>query len=909
MPLSSYISIDLETTGLAPDVNEIIEIGAVRIHQGKIVDSFSTLVKPLLRVPSFVQQLTGISSKMLVDAPRIEDVIDDLTTFIGLDCFLGHNIAFDIDTLNRVSAKLGRPRFENNALDTQDLAQILYPNMATHKLSILMENLGIPFPNSHRALADATAVADLFHRMMGDLQKLPAFVILEGLSTVKKSALFSVLQHFYSENIIVPTTLSEALIPFKRPLEKARALDFESSLESSFARLKEALPEYEARSIQRKMADFVHTQFEEGRHGIVEGPTGVGKSLAYLIPAALTALKTGRPVVISTKTKTLQNQLETKDIPIVKQIVPGLNQVVVLKGKENYVDVDRVELLMAAYRGQPGFSQGLQEGIPEYLGLLHWLFLTGTGDLMELHPSIYQRFHRQIYFPGFKAVNQKNKGVCFLAQLRKRVKAAQIIITNHAFLFTDLSEQTDILPNFSHAVIDEAHGIEDVATSAFQKSITYKRVVDLLSIFRDKKGSGLLSIFINVLDPIHWQPLADAMATVEPLSKIFFREVFQLFENPQQYTRIVDSELMMSRQWIQMGETKKQFLAALAALIIQGRNIAEVLAAENSKHPFRLELEAIVQKLESLIEDMAFVFSFEPNYSLWLETDPNKSVQMASIHAAPIQCQTLIHQSLLKGRASVLFTSATLSVGGSMQYFVQQIGLTPEHDGYQSLILDSEFDLAKQAVYAQPTDIRNFDDSRDQQDYIARSVFDIVFGTQKRTLVLMTAHKSMKAVYNQLQDRFLSEGTSAYCQTIHGSREAILSRFTADKGPAVIFGVDSFWEGIDLKGNQLECLIIPKLPFPVPSDPIIFARSQAVEAEGKNSFMTYFVPLAVLKFKQGIGRLIRSHQDTGTVFVLDSRMTQKPFGKLFLNELASFGTKKGTLKELIEEAKHFSKET
>ena len=633
-------------------------------------------------------------------------------------------------------------------------------------------------------------------------------------------------------------------------LEKCMAGGFDRSTVAS---------EYEHRPAQLEMAELVHDAFETHHHAIVEAGTGTGKTLAYLLPA----ICSGRRVVISTATKSLQEQLYQKDIPFLqKHFAPNL-KVAVMKGRSNFLC--RAKLHQMA--DQP-MLKGIEE-IDSFRQIRDWAKLTETGDRAELtflpdDSDLWTRLDaRRDTCTGKKCADFNQ---CFLTAMQQRAKEADLIIVNHHLFFADLALKQDdfgsILPEYSAVVFDEAHEMEDVASDYFGRQISNFRFEELA---RDADQTLRL---LNLGTP----SLLRKTQRIRERSRWFF-ELFPSRDGRFSFARNERESFL---------EQNREAYDALAASL---KSMETEFAALATKPE---ELTRIARRSFELRQELAFLFeSNEKNFVYWYERR-NKGVFLT---ATPIDVSQILRERLFEQFDTVILTSATLTVGGRFDYIRQRLGI----DHAKDRALPPEFDFPSQALLYLPRtmpDVRDTGFPAKAADEIAR----LLELSQGRAFCLFTSYSQMNDLFERLRSRvpfpLLLQGTAP--------RSVLLERFKNTEA-AVLFATASFWQGVDVPGEQLSCVIVDRLPFAVPSDPIVAARVRALQEDGRNPFAEFQVPQAVLALKQGFGRLIRTKTDRGVLALLDTRLQRMPYGKIFLESLPRYGT----THELTEVARFF----
>jgi ATP-dependent DNA helicase DinG len=605
---------------------------------------------------------------------------------------------------------------------------------------------------------------------------------------------------------------------------------------------------YEHRRAQLEMAELVHDAFENHHHAIVEAGTGTGKTLAYLLPA----ICSGRRVVISTATKSLQEQLFSKDIPFLqKHFAPDL-KVAVMKGRSNF---------LCRIKAHQMVDQPMLKGMDEIDALRQiqdWSKLTETGDRAELtflpdDSDLWARLDARRDTCTGQKCPQFNE--CFVTAMHQRAKEADLIIVNHHLFFADLALKQDdfgsILPEYSAVVFDEAHEMEDTASDYFGRQISNYRFEELA---RDADQTLRLLKLASA-------SLLRRTQRIREKSRNFF-DAFPPREGRFPFSR--------NEREAFLGQNREAYDALATAL----KGLETEFAALTSKPE---ELTRLARRSFEIRQEMSFLFeSNERNFVYWFERR-NKSVFLA---ATPIDVSQILRERLFEQFDTVVLTSATLTVGGRFEYIRQRVGL----DHSKESALPPEFDWANQALLYLPRflpDVRSPGFAASAADEIVK----LLELSQGRAFCLFTSYAQMKDLFERVRTRLsfpmLLQGTAP--------RSVLLERFKNTPG-AVLFATSSFWQGVDVPGDQLSCVIVDRLPFAVPSDPVVAARVNALNEDGRNAFAEFQVPQAVLALKQGFGRLIRSKTDRGVLSLLDNRIERMPYGKIFLESLPCYGT-------------------
>lgn len=616
---------------------------------------------------------------------------------------------------------------------------------------------------------------------------------------------------------------------------------------------------YEHRSGQVKMAEAVLRAFEEKKHLIVEAGTGTGKTLAYLIPAIAAATKYNKRVIISTGTKNLQEQLMEKDIPFLQKVLPKKFTAAYMKGRSNYA---------CLYRIAKSEHQPILDGVGEldhFDEVRQWSSESRTGDRSELiNLPENLSFWSRINAKSDTCIGQKCPDFepCFITRMRARAEAADIVIVNHHLFFADLSVRGNqygkVLPDYGAVIFDEAHLIEDIAADYFGSQVSNFQIDELV---RDADR-------LPIDDAVTTRELTKSAARVIGIADQFWARFTQTRAGDGRFPLAADAFSYRTRE----GENRPTALGeAYQAL---DNALARIEAAIDPFAEKLPEAESLTRRVRQTRFDLEFIVrQSERNFVYWLERR-NKGI---FLQASPIDVSSLLQEKLFDKVETCVLTSATLSTNGKFDFIRDRLGL--ERSKTAVLTAPSAFNYEKQAIIYLPKAMPD-PRSAEYTQLAAGEIVKLLSITNGRAFVLATSNYSMKALYELVSSR-----VNFPC-FIQGSmsKAGLLERFRQTPN-AVLFATSSFWQGVDVRGEQLSCVIIDKLPFAVPSDPVVAARSRFIDDNGGKSFFDYSVPQAVITLKQGIGRLIRSKTDKGVIAILDSRLRTKSYGRDFLNSL------------------------
>ncbi|HOT49665.1 MAG TPA: helicase C-terminal domain-containing protein [Candidatus Hydrogenedentes bacterium] len=701
--------------------------------------------------------------------------------------------------------------------------------------------------------------------------------------------------------------------------------------------LARVVPRFEVRPQQRTMLELVSRAFNHDGIAVIEAPTGVGKTFAYLLPAVYWAARNGERIVISTRTINLQEQIMFKDIPLLKKALKAQFNAVLVKGRSNYVC--RQKLARTVSETTLFDDEKMQESIK---ALAEWAANTQDGSRSDLPfmPSreLWERICAETDMcAGSRCPNTKT---CFVTKARREVAKADIIIANHHIVFSDTSLKRElgdfsslaVLPAYRRVIFDEAHSIEDSATEYFGSETSRLGLLALLNRFQ-RHEHGLLPFIKTRLikdrrtaDREYRETIIDIVDNRLLPSLAGVREgVRSAFDALRELTAMKCRQIGRDIKWRLTEEALGDhavrevhavyvlpLVEEIASCVTQCRTLLELLRRakpddDSSEPPFlaeTTELDAYRARLEGHGKVLAEMTrpELEPNTVRWIEIDSQNPKYVRAVRCF-LDVGQCLADWVYENLKSVVMVSATLSVRQSFDFLFERNGLNrTEPARIETAILDTPFDFSRQAFLGIAMDIASPDDPKFLEESV-ESIRRILAITHGHALILFTSFYALDYTHKRLEEELRGTGITPLKQG-EATRTRLLDRFRSDVS-SVLFATDSFWEGIDVAGEALQCVILPKLPFRVPTEPILEARAEAIDRAGGNSFMQYTVPQAVIKFRQGFGRLIRRRSDTGAIIVLDRRIAAKYYGKVFLDSLPGVPVMRGTRAAMYDALERF----
>ena len=913
--LDRFIALDFETTGLSTEKDRIIEVAAILFENGEPAKRFVSLVKPILPIPKLIEDITGITNEMVEHAPSEKDIVDGLFDFIGKNPIVAHNTPFDLSFLISLSERYKIDFDKPVCYDTLTLSRTFLFYQPSHNLSAVSEFFNLSSDGAHRAESDTENTGYIFLELIHEAASYNLDVIAKILSimksydvdnkdlfinlanalanegNVKKGLVVSKLPKAFSNNFFVKDGNNDVKSLLPEDVFNENGL------------LSKSIDGFEERTNQTSFSKFIDDIFlsEEGV-GAIEAGTGLGKTMAYLFPA----LKKNNldpdsgPVIISCHTKYLQDQLFTQDLPKISIAADIPVQAVLLKGRSNYICRTRLDWLVNSNDRILDARE-----LVTILPLIVWLNWTKTGDLDEC-PAFTNGYNYRIM-----SLIQSDRGYCttpicskhdgcFFGNIRKLIHKSNLIVVNHALLVSEsnsrLKDEDGIgfLPLHNTVIIDEAHNLPHAAYSNLSLSISLSTVLYSLDRVDPKNTHS-----------VRWNNQLNALAKINPKiesstkilnellfnartkSKTFFEmvtsDIFKQFDPQSKYsTKIIISNL--TEQFGQFEFQLSEFVQSVNLLRNQLIAIKDLLIDIDKNKEF-IELFQVFERGADLTADILsliqlLLIDHQSNTVYWFDgvfKPTNDSDELIiTIHSSPIDLTEDLPKYLFNQLTHCIMTSATLKINNSFDYFLKRVGLSGVHS---TSILTSEFE----SPFFYDEQVRYFQYSRDdgqKPHVLADIIYNCHIKFNKRMMVLFTSRAQLENTFQLLKQKPGGNKLPIFAQKRQTSRMGLVKGMHQTEN-GILLGTNAFWEGVDLARDLLEILIIVKMPFDVPTEPIIKAYGSLIENDGGNKFMDFALPESVIRFRQGFGRLIRSSFDEGIFVVMDDRIINKRYGHAF----------------------------
>jgi ATP-dependent DNA helicase DinG len=899
------VVVDIETTGFDPDEDEIIEMAAVSMRGPEVLDRFHTMVAARRDVPLETTRLTGIGNADLVGAPSAEAAVASLAEFVAGRDIVAHHAAFDRSFITRIASP---STFPGRWIDSLQLARIGLPRLRSHRLRDLADAFGASLA-THRAADDVEALARVWRVLQSAVDDLPAALVsrLAALGPGAEWPLRGTIAHHAAGRQAKPFDLKDLRGDVRA--RRSAAFDDADDVECACPPREEVCAHFgaggvvgrmyegfEQRDEQTRMADAVLEAFSTQTHLAIEAGTGVGKSVAYLVPSAMFAITNRVSVGIATKTNSLTDQLVYHELPKLADALAdeGMERLeyVSLKGYEHYLCLRKLERLATE------LEDADEETIATVATLLAWVAQSPWGDLDAINVHWRRELRSAVQATQADCTRKRCRyfpNLCYLHGVRRRAASAHVIVTNHALLFRDVVAAGGILPPVRYWVLDEAHGAEAEARKQLTVGATHLELTSVLSGLRDKRG--------NVLDALRRQvaSLPDATSALALIARIqdeaarsatlsdsFFDFVKDLaaLVPPSAYEACelrLTPTVRDSSVWSTAVGVGRNLTRRLNEMLANGRELVTMLEAQAEQVvEARADLVGLLSRLAEQFEGLVAVLDGEAEeYVYSVRLDRRRTVDAEALKAARLDVGELLAEEFFGRVHSAVFTSATLAAGEDFSFFAHGVGLDRLSPGaWRALRLASSYDFDRQMSVFVPSDVSP-PGSSGYLSSLEQLLEQVHLSMGGSVLTLFTNRREMETLYEALAARLEAQGVSLLMQGRGTSAKRLRDEFIADEKLS-LFATKSFWEGFDAKGDTLRCVVVPKLPFGQVNDPLYEERRQ----RDARAWERYYLPEAVLELKQAAGRLIRSAADCGGLVIADTRVLgPKSYARDFLSAL------------------------
>ncbi|WP_144511361.1 ATP-dependent DNA helicase DinG [Bacillus sp. FJAT-22090] len=907
-----YAVVDIETTGHSSTSGDrIIQLAIVFIENSKIVDTFTTFINPQKPIPYFIQDLTKIKDADVENAPLFEEIASKVSDLLQDHIFVAHNIHFDLPFLQKELKRVGLPKLVCKTMDTVEFAKLMFPTMYSYKLQDIATELHIDLHAAHRADDDALATAHLLLKCKDQLQKLPLKTIelLHKRSFQLKSNLsilfFDMLTKKRKQYDPTDSPIYRG-IPLKKLGEDygniTNCIPYPLTKKLKIALFQNGLNQFEERHGQFELMDEIHHALETQTEIVCEAETGIGKTLGYLLPTITYGLKHQKPVIISTYTTYLIDQLVLEEIPKLNNILGIEIRVAKLKGMHHYIDLYR-------------FWQHVQLEDESYdetftiMQMLVWLTMTDEGDLTELNVSGGGQLFVDKIRKTSPSKGTEAKEIDFYERALRKSEKCDILVTNHAMIMADQEREKQLLAHGCAMIIDEAHQLIHASMSRRERVFSYTNWKYVLGQFGTLDTDHLLGKLTLLHIPLALQirlerQYVEVVESFDRAISSIIRAIHPLKGH------LKTTKRMALLEDLSFDESIFRIVAtAMQTYILSAKSIISSYAKDELSEQTVLlnEWKYWIRELEIKVSEWDEIFlQDEIIEAKWLEIDIRSIPGSLTIIKRPLNYQTDIKNALdpFRKAGAIVWTSGTLTVPTNRHFITSQLGLSKNIPIIQYRAAPDYYNGAELLIIEDMPDIKQVS----QGDYIesvAEAIVQTVLVSEGRCFVLFTSQDMLRKTVELIQDTNLLEDYMLFAQGMtSGSRMRLLKSFQRFS-KSVLFGTNSFWEGVDVPGDALSVIIMVRLPFSSPDDPLFKKRAELLTKNGQNPFTAYSLPEAVLRFRQGFGRLIRSSTDKGVFIVLDRRIETKSYGSDFLQAIPNIPVKKVSLENMVLELENW----
>lgn len=905
-----YSVVDLETTGTSINHGDrIIQIGCVLVQDGEIINHFETKVNPRERIPRSVVQLTGIHDQDVKKAPLFEDVAGTMYSLLSGTIFVAHNVNFDFPFLNAELERAGYPSLPIEAIDTVTMSQILLSTAKSFRLRDLTSSLQIEHDHPHSAVSDAEATAHLLVDLLARVRALPT-VTLDQLVQMKLALPQQTAEVFKAElkrRVDHPQPLPEDLyVSHGIVLHKMRPLAAEKTTSkvrypsTKRAKLKAFEGHLDFRPVQSKMMNSIYNNYthDDPKNMVVEAGTGSGKTLGYLLPLAYAAHPDKR-IVVSTATNLLQEQIASQAVRQLNQVLPFTVNSVVVKGNQHYIDLAKFVHSLSIIEDSK-LVQLLKAKI------LVWLLQTTSGDLDELNlTSTRSPYFTEIRHRGVRTLNPDGEFYKddFLVRRNKRLDQADIVITNHSYLVAHADELGDGTRR-PYLVIDEAQHLSTSILRQSRRQFNFQQIRTAVHVLSSLVNNGsdrnLTNVFADhALGDYNVELLREDLTHVETAVNQFQQALYRQFMT--QVTANIENELIeqpLANDQLQDlldvgGPVMMELEQALGSVQLHFSALEHIFTQQAGRwlvsdrylmSQFQSQLAKLVDADQTLNTFNETLREHGDEAAFWLTIRQSTEHSSMMLSGGLLTANHFLTESVYPYFAQPLFVGATLFTSTRSQYLYHQLDL--ERRGTLTKRFASPFDYEHNSklLVAKDAPVPGNRGNADYINYLAETIYQLTKQTNCQTMILFNSLVMIEQVYSQLRETDLFDQRDILAQGITGNRDKILKQFSTGQN-SVLLGATSFWEGVDLPQTALELLVVTRLPFDSPDEIMNRARNNLLKRQGKNPFYQSELPKATMRLRQGVGRLIRTDQDTGVAVILDPRLVDRRYGQTIMKSL------------------------
>lgn len=913
----TYAVVDLETTGHSPSRGDrIIQIAIVFIEKGTITHRYARFVNPEREIPMFIQQLTAITDEEVRSAQTFEEIAQDVSDMLQGTVFVAHNTDFDLSFLQSEFKRCKVAGWSGKKIDTVELSKILFPSSSSYRLQDLAEDLDIELPAAHRADDDAEATANLLLTALSKLRTLPeeTLNLLHRRSFSLRSDISTLIYEALKYARIAPAREKLPLfrgIPYRHAGKAhgvvAARLPYPSAEEDKISLLEKGYPSFEYRKSQLMFMDAVWKTLSLQTETVTEVPTGIGKTVGYLLPAALHSLQTGKPVVISTFTNHLVDKILEDEVGRIRKMLGIDCAAAVLKGKEQYISLGKFEELLR-------ITDESYDETFTIMQVLVWLTDTVTGDVNELNVSGGGQLFIDRIRKRNNLLKEDEKAADYHLRAMDACSRSNLVITNHSMLLSDSNRDQKIFQNLSGLIIDEAHQFIHTAANSNETVLSYMNWKYIMG----QLGSDAEGQLLHQVMKLHRKygnyenRIFGLLASSFEQFTSSFDDVATMLSNhrPQVKGGQQGNRVIFGIEELSGNESLFSAMAEkMNGYIEQVQLISSRLEAHHEKmtlkeQAFLSEWKYWLRELKIKAGEWVEIFLDKKceNFTVWIEKDKRSLPGSLNVVKSPVDgaeiTKTFI-KTFKEEKIGIVWTSATMTINQDERFVSRQLGIADHVPVLTFDAPDHFYDNAKIFIVEDMPSIQHVSQS-DYIEAVSDAVVQTVMATGGRLFVLFTSQDMLRKTYELILESELLNDYALIAQGVSsGSRMKLLKSFR-QFNKSILFGTNSFWEGVDVPGEALSAIIIVRLPFSSPDEVVFKARAARLAASGSNPFTDLSLPEAILRFRQGFGRLIRSSGDSGFFIILDRRIDTKSYGKRFLDALPPVPVRKVSLEHMVQ---------